>query len=95
MPSNSSRRLDETMATEIESLRCGFNFCVHTLSLIVAAFCFLLFWVLVKDCYVPLLIFRLIFHNYISLSSMDSMWNVMELLSDMLQAVNPSDREVC
>ncbi|XP_075638316.1 TOM1-like protein 6 [Castanea sativa] len=48
MPSNSSRRLDETMATEIESL---------------------------------------------SLSSMDSMWNVMELLSDMLQAVNPSDRE--
>lgn len=64
---------------------------MHTLSLIAAAFCFLLFWVLVKDCYVPLLIF----HNYISLSSMDSMWNVMELLSDMLQAVNPSDREVC
>ncbi|XP_059462571.1 TOM1-like protein 6 [Corylus avellana] len=47
MPSNSSRRLDETMATEIESL---------------------------------------------SLSSMDSMRNIMELLSDMLQAVNPSDR---
>ncbi|KAF5471463.1 hypothetical protein F2P56_008251 [Juglans regia] len=47
MPSNSSRRLDETMATEIESL---------------------------------------------SLSDMDSMRNVMELLSDMLQAVNPNDR---
>ncbi|KAG2691054.1 hypothetical protein I3760_09G218100 [Carya illinoinensis] len=47
MPSNSSRRLDETMATEIESL---------------------------------------------SLSDLDSMRNVMELLSDMLQAVNPSDR---
>lgn len=45
MPSNSSRRLDETMATEIESL---------------------------------------------SLSSLDSMKDVMELLSDMLQAVNPS-----
>ncbi|KAL5740267.1 hypothetical protein ACOSQ2_029447 [Xanthoceras sorbifolium] len=48
MPSNSSRRLDETMATEIEGL---------------------------------------------SLSSLDSMRDVMELLSDMLQAVNPSDRE--
>ncbi|XVF84221.1 hypothetical protein PTKIN_Ptkin17bG0008300 [Pterospermum kingtungense] len=47
MPSNSSRRLDETMATENESL---------------------------------------------SLSSLDSMRDVMELLSDMLQAVNPSDR---
>ncbi|BFG36536.1 hypothetical protein CerSpe_228100 [Prunus speciosa] len=47
MPSNSSRRLDETMATEMENL---------------------------------------------SLSSLDSMRNVMELLSDMLQAVNPSDR---
>ncbi|XP_022721937.1 TOM1-like protein 6 isoform X2 [Durio zibethinus] len=47
MPSNSSRRLDETMATEIESL---------------------------------------------SLSSLDSMRDVMELLSDMMQAVNPSDR---
>ncbi|XP_041024728.1 LOW QUALITY PROTEIN: TOM1-like protein 6 [Juglans microcarpa x Juglans regia] len=47
MPSNSSRRLDETMATEMESL---------------------------------------------SLSDLDSMRNVMELLSDMLQAVNPSDR---
>ncbi|PON53562.1 Target of Myb protein [Parasponia andersonii] len=46
MPSNASRRLDETMATEIESL---------------------------------------------SLSSMDAMQNVLELLSDMLQAVNPSD----
>ncbi|TYG77779.1 hypothetical protein ES288_D02G002600v1 [Gossypium darwinii] len=45
MPSNSSRRLDETMATEIESL---------------------------------------------SLSSLDSMKDVVELLSDMLQAVNPS-----
>ncbi|OMP05695.1 VHS domain-containing protein [Corchorus olitorius] len=47
MPSNSSRRLDETMATEIESL---------------------------------------------SLSSLDSMRDVMDLLGDMLQAVNPSDR---
>ncbi|KAM1597935.1 hypothetical protein PS2_032789 [Malus domestica] len=47
MPSNSSRRLDETMATEMENL---------------------------------------------SLSSLDSMRNVMELLDDMLQAVNPSDR---
>ncbi|XP_054784125.1 TOM1-like protein 6 [Prosopis cineraria] len=47
MPSNSSKRLDETMATEIESL---------------------------------------------SLSSLDSMRHVMELLSDMLQAVNPNDR---
>ncbi|XP_028808633.1 TOM1-like protein 6 isoform X1 [Neltuma alba] len=47
MPSNSSKRLDETMATEIESL---------------------------------------------SLSSLESMRHVMELLSDMLQAVNPSDR---
>ncbi|XVF65905.1 hypothetical protein PTKIN_Ptkin09bG0288300 [Pterospermum kingtungense] len=47
MPSNSSRRLDETMATEIESL---------------------------------------------SLSSLDTMRDVMELLSDMMQAVNPSDR---
>ncbi|XP_022733763.1 TOM1-like protein 6 isoform X2 [Durio zibethinus] len=46
MPSNSSRRLDETMATEIESL---------------------------------------------SLSSLDSMRDVNELLSDMLLAVNPSD----
>ncbi|KAF2306510.1 hypothetical protein GH714_018878 [Hevea brasiliensis] len=48
MPSNSSRRLDETMATEFEGL---------------------------------------------SLSGLDSMRNVMELLSDMLQAVNPHDRE--
>ncbi|KAM1110771.1 hypothetical protein ACFX13_010202 [Malus domestica] len=47
MPSNSSRRLDETMATEMENL---------------------------------------------SLSNLDSMRNVMELLDDMLQAVNPSDR---
>ncbi|XP_022761440.1 TOM1-like protein 6 isoform X1 [Durio zibethinus] len=47
MPSNSSRRLDETMATEIESL---------------------------------------------SLSSLESMRDVMDLLSDMLQAVNPSER---
>ncbi|XVE80795.1 hypothetical protein DITRI_Ditri15bG0008900 [Diplodiscus trichospermus] len=47
MPSNSSRRLDETMATEIESL---------------------------------------------SLSSLDSMRDVMELLSDMMQAINPNDR---
>ncbi|XP_019413354.1 PREDICTED: TOM1-like protein 1 isoform X2 [Lupinus angustifolius] len=46
MPGNSSKTLDETMATEIESL---------------------------------------------SLSSLDSMWDVMDLLSDMLQAVNPSD----
>ncbi|XP_062098396.1 uncharacterized protein LOC133804263 isoform X1 [Humulus lupulus] len=46
MPSNSSRRLDETMATKIESL---------------------------------------------SLSSMEAMQNVLELLSDMLQAVNPGD----
>ncbi|XP_044508874.1 TOM1-like protein 6 [Mangifera indica] len=48
MPSSSSRRLDETMASEVESL---------------------------------------------SLSSLDSMRAVMELLSDMLQAVNPSDRQ--
>ncbi|EEF28561.1 protein transporter, putative [Ricinus communis] len=48
MPSNSSRRLDETMATEIEGL---------------------------------------------SLPSLDSMRNVMELLGDMLQAVNPDDRD--
>ncbi|KAF2305220.1 hypothetical protein GH714_003148 [Hevea brasiliensis] len=48
MPSNSSRRLDETMATEFEGL---------------------------------------------SLSGLDSMRNVMELLNDMLQAVNPDDRE--
>ncbi|KAI9116109.1 hypothetical protein K1719_013039 [Acacia pycnantha] len=47
MPSNSSKRLDETMATEIETL---------------------------------------------SLSSLDSMRHVMELLSDMLLAVNPNDR---
>ncbi|KAM7263831.1 hypothetical protein ACFE04_001514 [Oxalis oulophora] len=46
MPSNSSRRLDETMATEIET---------------------------------------------ISLSSLDAMRNVMDLLSDMLQAMNPND----
>ncbi|KAF5747662.1 TOM1-like protein 2 [Tripterygium wilfordii] len=44
---NSSRRLDETMATEMEGL---------------------------------------------SLSSMDAMRTIMELLNDMLQAVNPSDR---
>ncbi|XP_061357792.1 TOM1-like protein 6 [Gastrolobium bilobum] len=48
MPSNSSKTLDETMATEIESL---------------------------------------------SLSSLDSMRHVLDLLSDMLLAVNPSDRE--
>ncbi|KAJ0027535.1 hypothetical protein Pint_35003 [Pistacia integerrima] len=48
MPSSSSRRLDETMASEVESL---------------------------------------------SLSSLDSMRDVMELLGDMLQAVNPGDRE--
>ncbi|MED6148477.1 hypothetical protein PIB30_053575 [Stylosanthes scabra] len=47
MPSSSSKTLDETMATEIESL---------------------------------------------SLSSLDSMRHVMDLLSDMLRAVNPSDR---
>ncbi|EXB42395.1 TOM1-like protein 2 [Morus notabilis] len=46
MPSNASRRLDETMATEIETL---------------------------------------------SLSSIEAMRNVLELLGDMLQAVNPSD----
>uniref|UniRef100_A0A3N7F867 VHS domain-containing protein n=1 Tax=Populus trichocarpa TaxID=3694 RepID=A0A3N7F867_POPTR len=48
MPSNSSRRLDETMAAEIECL---------------------------------------------SLSGLDSMWDVMELLNDMLQAVNPGNHE--
>ncbi|KAI4356114.1 hypothetical protein L6164_000161 [Bauhinia variegata] len=48
MASNSSKRLDETMATEVESL---------------------------------------------SMSSLDSMRHVMELLGDMLQAVNPSDQE--
>ncbi|CAN1303370.1 TOM1-like protein 6 [Linum perenne] len=48
MPGGSSRRLDETMATEIEGL---------------------------------------------SLSSLESMRDVMELLGDMLQAVNPGDRE--
>lgn len=47
MPSNASRRLDETMATEIETL---------------------------------------------SLSSIEAMRNVSELLGDMLQAINPSDR---
>ncbi|KAK7294810.1 hypothetical protein RJT34_17707 [Clitoria ternatea] len=47
MASSSSKTLDETMATEIESL---------------------------------------------SLSSLDSMRHVLDLLSDMLQAVNPSDR---
>ncbi|XP_020203758.1 TOM1-like protein 6 [Cajanus cajan] len=47
MPSTSSKTLDETMATEIESL---------------------------------------------SLSSLESMQHVLDLLSDMLQAVNPSDR---
>ncbi|KAK7395013.1 hypothetical protein VNO78_15554 [Psophocarpus tetragonolobus] len=47
MPSNSSKTLDETMATEIEGL---------------------------------------------SLSSLESMRHVLDLLSDMLQAVNPSDR---
>ena len=50
MPINSSRRLDETMATEIEGL---------------------------------------------SLSSLDSMRNVMELLNDMLQAMTPGDSLVC
>ncbi|KAJ8753898.1 hypothetical protein K2173_000152 [Erythroxylum novogranatense] len=48
MPSNASRRLDETMATDIGGL---------------------------------------------SSSGLDSMRNVMELLSDMLQAVRPDDRE--
>ncbi|KAH8505912.1 hypothetical protein Peur_044796 [Populus x canadensis] len=48
MPSNSSRRLDETMAAEIECL---------------------------------------------SLSGLDSMWDVMELLNDMLQAVDPGNHE--
>ncbi|XP_014497972.1 TOM1-like protein 6 [Vigna radiata var. radiata] len=48
MSSNSSKTLDETMATEIESL---------------------------------------------SMSSLESMRHVLDLLSDMLQAVNPSDRE--
>lgn len=47
MPNNSSRRLDEAMASEVDSL---------------------------------------------SASKLDSMRNVMELLSDMLEAVNPSDR---
>ncbi|KAK7374032.1 hypothetical protein VNO80_07455 [Phaseolus coccineus] len=47
MPSNSSKTLDETMATEIESL---------------------------------------------SMSSLESMRHVLDLLSDMLQAVNPTDR---
>ena len=40
-------------------------------------------------------VFTDIFLNYHSLSSLDSMRDVMELLSDMLQAVNPRDREVC
>ncbi|XP_059668114.1 TOM1-like protein 6 [Cornus florida] len=48
MPSNSSTRLDEAMAADMENL---------------------------------------------SLSSIDSMRNVLDLLIDMLQAVNPSDRE--
>ncbi|OWM81654.1 hypothetical protein CDL15_Pgr007692 [Punica granatum] len=48
MPSNSSRRLDEAMAAEIESL---------------------------------------------SMSTISSMRDVMDLLSDMLQAVNPRDRD--
>ncbi|XP_077239393.1 TOM1-like protein 6 [Tasmannia lanceolata] len=49
MPSNISRRLDEAMASDMESL---------------------------------------------SLSSLDNIRSVMELLTDMLQAVNPNDREV-
>ena len=36
-----------------------------------------------------------IFLIYHSLTSLDSMRDVIELLSDMLQAVNPRDREVC
>ncbi|XP_010264485.1 PREDICTED: TOM1-like protein 2 isoform X2 [Nelumbo nucifera] len=48
MPSNTTRRLDEAMASEVESL---------------------------------------------SLSNIDSMWSIMELLTEMLQAVNPNDRE--
>ncbi|XP_043815280.1 TOM1-like protein 6 isoform X3 [Manihot esculenta] len=51
MPTNSSRRLDETMATEFEGISC------------------------------------------LSLSGLDSMQNVIELLKDMLQAINPDDRK--
>ncbi|KAL6002940.1 hypothetical protein ACLOJK_023162 [Asimina triloba] len=52
MPSNTARRLDEAMASEMENLSYPF-----------------------------------------SLSNLDSMRSVMELLNDMLQAVNPNDRE--
>lgn len=31
----------------------------------------------------------------LSLSGLDSMQNVIELLKDMLQAINPDDRKVC
>ncbi|KAK7374033.1 hypothetical protein VNO80_07456 [Phaseolus coccineus] len=59
MPSNSSKTLDETMATEIESLR---------------------------------FVFKLTSLEILSMSSLESMRDVLDLLSDMLQAVHPSDR---
>lgn len=95
MPSNSARRLDETMATEIESLRSDFN--VVSLLCFIAAFLHSidiasLIIHLQNLSYMAYLL--IMFHDYCSLSSMDSMRNVMELLGDMLQAVNPADRKV-
>ena len=39
-------------------------------------------------------VFKLTFLDMLSMSSLESMRHVLDLLSDMLQAVNPSDRAV-
>lgn len=66
--------------------------CTPCWFLIAGASCFILL-VLILGCGLTSLLVHC--HNYVSLSNMESMRNVMELLGDMLQAVNPNDRAVC
>jgi hypothetical protein len=48
-----------------------------------------------QNCQISCFVLTDIFLNYHSLSGLDSMWDVMELLNDMLQAVDPGNHEVC
>ena len=90
MLSHSSTRFDEAMATEMENLRLKLpSKFLHNI---------------LKSCVLCLIRFTLSFWlayslilDYFcgySLSSIGSMYDVQDLLSDMLQAVNPSDHSV-
>lgn len=86
MPSNSSTRLDEAMASEIENLR---YFYISFSTLLV----------FIYYLYVFLRVIDLLFDEYDlfffpSVSVIESMKSVSDLLSEMLQEVDPNDRAV-